>query len=481
MADSQSSGQDFGAYLEANLASLRTEFHVGDKIEGVVTATGRTSVFVDIRARSDGIIERSELTDDDGNLTVEVGDQITAYYVGFHHEEGIRLSIRMAGRVAEATFDDAYETGIPVEGKVTEERKGGYTVELAGQEAFCPYSQIDLFRREPETYIGQRFAFVITENSEGGRNLVLSRRTLLEREREQQREQLQESLAVGDFVDGKVTRLMPFGAFVDIGGVEGLVHVSELGWGHGTKPEDVLQPGQSVRVVVLQLDWKEERFSLSLKRAAGDPWETVETSDNYLVGQRLEGTIVQLAPFGAFVELEPGIQGLVHVSQLGAGKRINHPDEVVSIGDRVEVVISNIDFERRRIALTMDGTLGADIEQFDDLPGIVVQPGSRVTGVIDGVRDFGAFVRLPDERSGLLHVSEIELRGSTNQRRALFDMFPPGSSIEVVVREIRGDRISLTLPETLERESEKLDAKDMTDSAGESLGSLGDLLGGLDL
>ena len=478
MADTESTEKDFAACLEANLARLQTEFEVGDRVAGVVTAIDRITVFVDVNARSDGIIDRSEFLDDEGQLSVEVGDQVEAYFVGTEDDD-IRLSTKMTGQVAEASLQDAFESGIPIEGRVASERKGGFEIEIGHRTAFCPYSQIDLYKQDSESYIGERFTFVITESSEGGRNLVVSRRSLLEKERAEKRETLQGELTTGSLVKGKVTRIAAFGVFVDLGGVEGLVHVSELGWGHSLKPEDILSEGEDVEVLILELDWDNDRIALSLKHAAGDPWETF--GEKFTVGKRYEGQVTQLAPFGAFVELEPGIEGLVHVSQLGAGRRVNHPDEVVSVGDHVEVSILNVDPERRRISLSMADTIGLDIERDGPSDEFALAEGRTLPGTVDGVRDFGVFVRLPNGQSGLLHVSQVELRGSSNSRRALFDMFPPGSNVEVVVKEVKGDRISLTLPGTLAKEAESLDLKDLRDSGSDGLGSLGDLLDGLKL
>ncbi len=480
MVDQHPQEDDFGAYLEAHLADLRTEFDVGDRVGGVVTAIDRNSVFLDVGARSDGILDRAEMLDADGQLTVALGDRVEAFYVGADDDQTVRLSTKMTGSVADASLSDAYASGMPIEGRVASERKGGFEVEVAHREAFCPYSQIDLFKKDSAVYLGQRFTFLITEFSEGGRNIVLSRRRILEQERARLREDLKGRLEPGLLVRGTVMKLMPFGAFVDLGGVEGLIHVSELGWGRNTKPEDILEEGQDVEVGILSVDWEQDRISLSLKQAKGDPWSDVEL--RYTVGKKYAGTVTKLMPFGAFVELEPGIEGLVHVSQLGTGGRVHHPEEVLTAGDHVEVSLLSVDVERRRLGLSMDDTLGTDVEQEGgDVESAALAIGQAYSGVVDGVRDFGAFIRLPNGASGLLHISQVELRGSTNPRRALFDMFPPGSEVEVVVREIKGDRISLTLPATLDKEAEQLDLKDLQDSSGSDLGSLGDVLDGLQL
>ena len=479
MAENSGDTGDFGAFLDAHLAGLRTEFEPGEKLTGVVTGVDRSSVFVDIHAKSEGILDRSELLDKEGNLTVEVGDSIEAFFISIRDDE-IRLGLKMSADAFDDSLQDARESGMPVEGRVEEERKGGYSVKVGTRTAFCPYSQMGMFRREASEYIGQRFLFAIAEYSEGGRNIVLSRRRLLERQRADQLERLKAEVSVGDVLDGTVRRAMPFGVFVELaGGVEGLVPLRELSWGHVAEPGDFLSEGAEVRVAVIDVDWEAEKITLSLREAGGDPWQKVEAS--YHQGGRYEGTVRKIMPFGAFVELEPGIEGLVHVSKLGAA-HVNHPSEVLNEGDSVEVSVDTIDTERRRLSLSMDDTIGRGIGADDILAGAeVIAVGAEIEGVVDAVRDFGVFVKLPTGRTGLLHVSQIELKGSTNQRRAMYDMFPPNSQVKVVVKAIDGNRISLTLRETLEREAESADVKDYSDQDGSGLGSLDGLFGGLKL
>ncbi|MBN2451318.1 MAG: S1 RNA-binding domain-containing protein [Lentisphaeria bacterium] len=484
MVQKKGSESEFGALFEAHLQRLRTDFAVGDKIQGTITAIDRNSIFVDVGGRCDAILERTELADAEGNCTVQVGDRIEAFCVG-QADDTVRLTTRMAGSVAEASLFEAYEAGIPVEGRVLAERKGGYDVQVAGQRGFCPYSQMDLFRREPQAYIGEKFTFLIGEYSDDGSNLILSRRRYLEQEQARKRQELRQTLAVGDLLEGTVTRIMPFGAFVDMGsGVEGLIHVSELGWGRNLKAEDVLSVGQAVTVSVTALDWDNDRVGLSLRHAQADPWETLATDGRYAPGRRCEGTVTKVMPFGAFVELEPGIEGLVHVTRLGAGRRVKHPSEVLSEGDRVEVSILDLDSERRRLALSMDDTLG-DLEEREGEAGEpgdgAVRPGARLKGRVEGHRDFGVFVKLPGGLTGLLHISQVEIKGSSNPGRALFRMFPPDSEVDVVVRGLDGKRISLTLPATLEREAAEQELHDFQDGGGGKLGSMSGLFDGLNL
>jgi len=484
-----SKNSDFGAIFAAYEAKVRTQFQIGDRLRGTVTHIDRNSIFVDVGSRSDAILDRTELQDAEGKVPVKVGDALEAFCIGTG-DDTIRLTTRMNGSVADASLLEAYEAGIPVEGRVGLERKGGYEVEVAGQKGFCPYSQMDLFRREPATYIGEKFTFLITEYDSDGGNLVLSRRRCLEKEQEAQRQKLRETLVEGALVEGTVTRLMPFGAFVDLGaGVEGLVHVSELGWGRGLKPEEVLTAGQKVTVSVQKLDWENNRLSLSLRQTQESPWSRLEGGSDYVVGRRCEGVVTKLMPFGAFVELEPGLEGLVHISRLGAGRRIGHPSEVLQEGQTVEVTIVSIEPERQRLSLSMEDRRAAAVDDEPEAAAAAasadgqpaIRAGARLTGTVESHRDFGVFVNLAEGQTGLLHISQVEVERTGNPGKALYRRFPPNSSLEVVVLSVEGRRISLTLPETLEREAERQQVSDVTDQGGASLGNLGDVFGGLRL
>jgi small subunit ribosomal protein S1 len=340
-----------GTSFEHHMNRLRTDFEVGEKVRGMVVAIDRSAIFVDIGARSEGIVDRAEFEDADGNLTVEEGQEVEAYYLGTENGE-VRLATRFSADSGDAGLYDAFEAGIPVEGRVESERTGGYEVKVGNETGFCPYSQIDMYRQEPTVYLGQKLLFKIIEYDEHGRNLVLSRRELLAEEKERQKQELQERLQVGDVVDGEVTKLMPFGAFVNLGGVEGLIPISELAWSRTDNPEDVVRSGEAVKVLVKDIDWERERISLSLRQAQGDPWMNI--TQRLIVGQQCQGRVTKLMPFGAFVELEPGVEGLVHISKLGAKRRVNHPKEVVNEGDVVGVTVERIDTEQRRISLTME-------------------------------------------------------------------------------------------------------------------------------
>jgi len=482
MADSGNS-TGFGSILDGQMRGLRNSFEMGEKVTGVITAVDRTTLFVDVNARSEAIVDRSDFAGKDGELSVQPGDSIEVYYLGGDEDE-MRFGRSLTSDMHDGAIWEAYQAGAPVEGKVNSERTGGYEVQVGSQTGFCPYSQIDLFRQDAGVFIGNKFRFKVIEYDEWGNNLVLSRRQLLEEERATQKAQLQEELSVGDVVDGTVTKLMPFGAFVDIGGTEGLVPMRELAWDRTESAEDVVTAGQSVKVMIREIDWERDRISLSLRYAAGDPWEQV--AERYTVGARCDGIVTKLMPFGAFVQLEPGIEGLVHISKLGAGRRIGHPKEVVGEGDAVEVSIEGIDAEQRRISLSMESTYGVaegtSAETHETPEGSELTAGTKINGTVDGIRDFGVFVGLGGGRTGLLHVSQLDVPDTGNRMRALTRRFQEGNPIEVVVQSLQGDRISLTTVEKWEEQAESANLGSfMTDSGSGGFGSLGDALGNLKL
>jgi small subunit ribosomal protein S1 len=258
-----------------------------------------------------------------------------------------------SGPGKQTQIEDAWRNGIPVEGSIAKEVKGGFEVKIGGSvRAFCPYSQMGLRRDEqPADHIGKTLSFMIAEYGEDGRNIVLSRRAILDDERRSKKQALQSTLKEGMKVKGTVTSIQNFGAFVDVGGVEGLLPVSEIAWSRTEKVSDALSPGQEVEVIVKKLDWENERFSFSLKDALPDPWDRV--ADVCPVGSYQAGTVARLAPFGAFVTLKHGVDGLIHISKLGAGRRINHPREVLKEGQAVEVKVEAVDRDKRKLSLSL--------------------------------------------------------------------------------------------------------------------------------
>jgi small subunit ribosomal protein S1 len=335
----------------------------GQKISGQVLKVSAEWVFIDCGQKGEGIIDRKELIDLDGNLTVKEGDTIAAYFLSSKQGE-MRFTTRLGGGAAgNAQLEEAWRTGVPIEGLVEKEIKGGYEVKLGGSgRAFCPFSQIALRRLDnPETLIGTRVVFRITDYTERGRNIVVSRRVLLEEEQQRLREEVWNGISEGMTVDGTITSLRDFGAFADIGGLEGLIPLSELGWSRVKDVAEVLSVGQQVRVVIKSIDREKERLSLSLKDTLVDPWDQVK--ETCPEGSFQSGSVARLTTFGAFVTLPNGLDGLIHISRLGGGKRINHPREALSEGQTVEVKVESIDRDNRRISLALAGVARAADEE----------------------------------------------------------------------------------------------------------------------
>jgi small subunit ribosomal protein S1 len=348
--DETNEEESFAELLEQSLVGA-VKLQPGQQIEATVLQAGREWVFLDVGQKGEGLLDSRELQDEDGNLTVAAGDRISVYFLSSAGGE-LRFTTRIGSAAAgSAQLEEAWRNGIPVEGRLEKEIKGGYEVRLpGGLRAFCPFSQLGLRRSEdPGEAVGQSLSFKITQFGEQGRNIVVSHRAILEEERRQLREELKKTLREGMVVKGTVTAVRDFGAFVDIGGLEGLLPISEVSYGRVEDLHAVLQVGQELEVALKSCDWEADRFSFSLRDTLADPWSKVGTL--YTEGSTHTGTVARLANFGAFVTLEDGIDGLIHISRLGAGRRIAHPREVLEVGQQLLVTIEKIDREQRRIGL----------------------------------------------------------------------------------------------------------------------------------
>jgi small subunit ribosomal protein S1 len=365
-----------GEYEKQQTATRQPQ--VGDQVRGKVVSIQGDNVFVDLGGKTEGIIEREELMDADGVLNIQVGDSITSLVSGRDEATGTLLlgtqhAKRMHGSEA---LQRAYEEQSPVEGHVTGTTKGGLEVEMAGTRAFCPASQIDLgYVEDLQSFVGQRLAFRITKYEMGRHvNLVVSRRALLEEEQRALAAQTRARLEVGAVMQGRVSSLQDYGAFIDLGGIEGLVHVSELAFGRIGHPKELLSVGQEVEVSVLRIEHTDhprhpEKISLSIRALEKDPWSEVEA--NFPVGKWVQGKVIRLQPFGAFIELAPGIDGLAHISELVADRRISHPQEVLNLGDRVQVKVLSVDPEKRRIGLSLKTEQAGQVtEEADNTPPV---------------------------------------------------------------------------------------------------------------
>ncbi len=340
---------DFEKMFEASTQARRIE--KGRTIEGTIVAIGGESALVDVGSKSEAEIDIDELKDEDGDVEVAVGDRIQATVVST--AGGLKLSRKLAlGAVTARQLEDAFRARLPVEGRVEGEVKGGYEVRVARQRAFCPVSQIDVVRNtEPAQHIGRVYRFLITEYKEGGRNLVVSRRTLLEQEQQAQAVEARKSIIEGAVITGRVVSVREFGAFVELGGgIQGLLHVSEMAWARIADPSQVAKPGDEITVKVLRVDTDTQKISLGLKQLLGDPWS--KAGEIYKAGQLLSGRVMRVADFGVFVELEPGVDGLIPASETGIG-RDGDLKKAFPVGTEIQFVVIDVDPGARRIRLSL--------------------------------------------------------------------------------------------------------------------------------
>ncbi len=335
----------------------------GQKITATIVGIGGESVFLDTGGKSEGILDASEILSGDEENRPAIGDKLEVYFL--KAKGGAQLfTISIGSGKNTEHLEEACRSGIPVEGVVKEEIKGGFDITLGGSiRAFCPYSQMGLRRVDDAAaeYIDKRMSFLITRFEENGRNIVVSARAILELEREKLREALQETLAEGDTLQGVITSIRDFGAFVDIGGVDGLVPISEIGWSRIENINDFYAVDQKISVVVKKLDWDNNRITLSIKETLEDPWE--EAAAKLSGGQIITGKVVRLTQFGAFVTLSEGVDGLIHISKLGKGRRINHPREVLEEGQEIEVQVESVDTVEKRISLAPSDYVSPEDDQ----------------------------------------------------------------------------------------------------------------------
>lgn len=461
--------ESFADLFEAYSQGMNQDIQVGDKIKGPVIAIGQDTVFVDTGSKIDGAVDKSELLDDKGLMTCDTGDILELYAVAVNENE-IRLSRALSGIGGLNMLQDAFNESLPVEGKVIGPCKGGFHVTIMQRRAFCPISQMDLaYVETPEDYTGATFHFLITRFEENGRNIVVSRRKLLTIELEKVRAKFYETLSVDDIYEGTVTRLMPYGAFVALSeGVEGMVHISEISWSRLETPEQALTIHDTVQVKVISVEEGAKpgqiKIALSIKQVDGDPWEQV--TDKFSVGEKISGTVTRCKDFGVFVEIAPGIEGLVHISEITYKKRILKPEEVVNTGETVSVMIKEVDPQQRRISLSMRDVEG---DPWLEVEG-KYQAGQSITGTVDKKESFGYFITLEPGITGLLPISAIKRSANANRLEKL----KTDDIVTVTIAQINSTdrRISLTPGD----ETDEGDWKKFVSSPSNSFGSLGEKL-----
>ncbi len=425
--------EDFAALFESSMQELHVP---GDVVKGTIVQVNDDNVVVDVGYKSEGVIPLAEFKDEEGNIDVNVGDEVDVLFERRENESGlIGLSKEKADR---QKIWSSLEEDAVVEGKIVGRIKGGLTVDI-GINAFLPGSQVDLRPvRNLEKLLGATFDFKIIKLNKRRGNIVLSRRVLLEEQRESMRSETLETLAEGQEAEGIVKNLTDYGCFIDLGGIDGLLHITDMSWGRVNHPSDVLSVGEKVKVKVLKYDRERERVSLGLKQITPDPW--LEVENGYPVGVKVHGKVVSLTDYGAFVELEDGVEGLIHVSEMSWTKRIKHPNKLLTVSDDVETVVLALDIPNRRISL--------GLKQVEENPWDVIGEkfpiGTIIEGQVKNITDFGVFVGVDEGIDGLVHISDLSW---TKRIKHPSELFKKGDTVKAVVLNIdrENERFSLGL------------------------------------
>jgi small subunit ribosomal protein S1 len=440
----------------------------GDIVVGKIVKLTDSVVFIDFGARSQGYIRLAEFKDENGVVIINEGDEIPAKILSARG--AIELSYKQAQQgQALVALRDAWKSQTAVKGRIVNVNKGGYEIRINGVRAFCPNSQLAAhFVDEPAREVGNEYEFMITEFGDG-KSLVVSRRVLIDAQRAAMRDTLNDRVRVGDRLQGTVTRLQDFGAFVDLGdGVEGLLHVSEISHERINSPSEKLSVGEAVEVEIIRVEAEKGRVALSMRRLQSDPWTDFVAANP--VGSIVTGNVVKLQDFGAFVSVAPGVEGLLHVSAISAEKRINHPDEVLTGGEEIQVVIEKIEADRRRI-----GLLTPEVAEARKPVEMNAKVGDVVKGLVTRVEKYGVFLEFEPKVVGLIPNGEMLTDRGADHRR----MFPVGTELEVKILEVERNRNRIRLSRKALKDNDEKEAmreyreKHVTPN---SLGSFGDLL-----
>jgi len=426
--------EDFTQLYEASFKTIEE----GDILNGIVVTVDSEYVTVDIGYKSEGQIPISEFRDKDGDMAVKEGDRVDVLLERKEADDSlITLSKEKADKLkAWRSVSKAFREGEIVDGTITSRIKGGLTVDI-GINAFLPGSQVDIRPvRNLDKFIGKRFKFKVIKFNKKRSNIVLSRRVLVEEERRVLREKTLKHLREGEILGGVVKNITDYGAFVDLGGIDGLLHITDISWGRINHPSEKLSIGEKITVKVLNFDKERERVSLGLKQISPDPWE--EVNEKHPVGSQLKGRVVSITDYGAFVELREGVEGLVHISEMSWTKKVKHPSQVVGVGDIIDAVVLDVDVPKKRISLGM--------RQVEPNPWSVIMEkyplGTRVRGKVKTITDFGVFVGFDEGIDGLIHISEMSW---TKKIKDPAEIYKKGQEVEAVVLNIdrENERFSL--------------------------------------
>jgi len=481
MTENAMEEKSFAELMEANFETPGRRFFPGDTVSGRVIKISRDTIFVDLGGKSEGIADIQEFLEKDGNIPLKEGDwvemRVASTRDGIHLTKGMRVH----GPEALDILRGAQQDLIPVEGKISAVNKGGFDVNISGIRAFCPISQIDLqFCEKPEEHIGAKYQFRIMEIKEKGKNIVVSRRVLLEEEQQKRSKETLAALKTGLECEGKVTKLADFGAFVDIGGIEGMVHISEISHARINHPSEILKPGQNVKVQVIKIEpdkGDRKKIALSMKALEPDSWEK---GLEFQEGEIIRGRVSRLTDFGAFVEVAPGVDGLVHISEISY-ERIPHPNKLLHEGDMVDVLVMGIDHQVRRISLSIKEAMIKKQMSEDDLQ-VRLEVGQTLKGIVEDTKPYGIFVRLPQlgvKGRGLLPMEEL----ISSEKGDAKKKFPRGREIQVEIVSVdEKGRIRLS-QKVMEEREDREDYKKFLEreDQGEKLGTLADIFKNLKL
>ncbi len=468
--------EDFASLLATTPDPLKPE--LGATISGKVAQIGPEDILVDVGGKREAVISRSELVGENGSVALKVGDTVEAKIIAVDGELRLsrKASVSMKGMSKDAAkqmLQEAFQGGVPIDGRVTASIKGGYEIDVAGMRGFCPFSQIDLRRHhDPTLYFHKTFQFRIKEFDPRKRKLVLSRRAILESEAKKLEKEARAKIMPGAVFKGSVVTLQDFGAFVDLGGgLQGLLHVSEISHARVANPSEILTVGQELDVQVLRVDKKTGKISLTRKPLEEDPWSDVKK--RFKAGQVLQAKVVRVTDFGAFLELAPGVDGLLHVTEMsaeyGSGK---NAQQMIKVGEEIKAQVIKVDGKRRRVAL---GLAPRDVEvgQHVEMPALRV--GAIVEGKVERIEKFGVFVRMGPGRTGLIPSNELGTPRGSDPRKG----FPIGADVraEIIEADPAGRKIRLSIRKAAEREErEALDRyrKDASKAGSSSLSTLAD-------
>jgi small subunit ribosomal protein S1 len=437
--ETSSGAENFAALFEASLAEgdLGRE---GEIVVGTVVQVGRDAVIVDIGGKSEGVIPRSEFAGTSGEITVKAGDKVDVFIESRENDDGlVTLSKEKADKMK--VWDEissACERDELIEGTISQRVKGGLSVTIrGGVKAFLPGSQVDLRPiRNLDKLIGQTYQFKVIKFNKKRGNIVLSRRVLLEKERDQQKTKTLETLEEGKVVRGVIKNITEYGAFVDLGGIDGLLHITDMSWGRVNHPSEIFQVGDEVTVRVLKYNPETERVSLGLKQTQEDPWSHAEEA--FPPGKKIRGKVQSITDYGAFIELEPGVEGLIHVSEMSWTKKVKHPSKLLEVGQELECQVLEVDAKSKRISL--------GLKQLEPDPWSLFtekyKPGDKISGKVRSITDYGVFIGIEEGVDGMVHKSDISWTAKVNNPS---DMYKKGDDVDAIILSINHDEKKVSL------------------------------------